>query len=276
MWLCVWAFVGVECVCWCICVVSSRVPAWMDLPIMYLPCLFSVNFRLLCRHGFIMFSWNFAQHHLAAAQEVPLHENHWSPDKLLWPLQANKSMNNIFHPFIFSLIKRSDVLGRWRVLVSCRATGSFAVRTTDNQPISAFPGFQTHPSYFYWFAESKSHVLRSSHRCHGEILMPSIWELHYLKYFLSPGSFSVKQTPQLTAIVGALSVYSRTEAVGEKDENLLQNVKMAADLEASGSVLHPFQCPRKYNFTSNKFSPLGFFPLVPQLVSWKIWGQKAL
>lgn len=160
---------------------------------------------------------------------------------------------------------------QYGVLVSHCATGSFAVRMTENQHTFAF---QMHPSYFYWFAESKPHILHSSHWCREEILMPSIWELHYLKYFLSPGSFSVKQTPQLTAIVGALSVYSRTEAVGGKDENLLQNVKMAADLEASGSVLHPFQCPRKYNFISNKFSPLGFFPLVPQLVSWKIWGQK--
>lgn len=185
-------------------------------------------------------------------------------------------MNNIFHPLILSLIKSSAVLGQYRVLLSHCATVSFAVRMTENQHTFAVPGIQLHPSYFYWFAESKSHVLCFSHRCHEEILMPSIWELHYLKYFLSPGSFSVKQTPQLTAIVGALSVYSRTEAVGEKDENLLQNVKMAADLEASGSVLHPFQCPRKYNFTSNKFSPLGLFPLVPQSVSWKIWGQKTL
>jgi len=58
--------------------------------------------------------------------------------------------------------------------------------------------------------------------------------LYYLKCFLSPGSFSVKGATQLTAIVGVLGVYSRTGAVGEKDENLLQNVKMAADLEASG------------------------------------------
>lgn len=100
--------------------------------------------------------------------------------------------------------------------------------------------------------------------------MPLICKLCYLKYFLSPGSFSVKQTTQLTAMVGALGVYSRTEAVGEKDENLLQNVKMAADLEASGLVLLSFRCPRKYNFTSNNFSPLGFFPLVPPSVSWKI------
>lgn len=70
--------------------------------------------------------------------------------------------------------------------------------------------------------------------------MPLICKLCYLKYFLSPGSFSVKQTTQLTAMVGALGVYSRTKAVGEKDENLLQNVKMAADLEASGLVLLSF------------------------------------
>lgn len=90
-------------------------------------------------------------------------------------------------------------------------------------------------------------------------------------FFLSPGSFSVKRTAQLTAVVGALCVRGRTEAVGEKDESLSQNVKMAADLEASGLVLHPFQCPRKYSFTPNKFSPCGFFPpLLPQSVSWKI------
>lgn len=238
-------------------------------------CVFFLAFFwLLYQHGFIMFSWNFVQHLLAVAWEVPLHESHWSPEKLLWPVQANKLMNNIFHPFVLCLIKRSDILGQNRVLVSHYATGSFAVRMTENQHTFAFPGFQMHPPYFYWSAESKSHTFHSSHRCHEEILMPSIWELHYLKYFLSPGSFSVKQTPQLTAIVGALSVYSRTEAVGGKDENLLQNVKMAADLEASGSVLHPFQCPRKYNFTSNKFCPLGVFPLVPQPVSWKIWRQK--
>lgn len=106
--------------------------------------------------------------------------------------------------------------------------------------------------------------------------MPPVWELYYLKYFLSPGCFSVKQATQLTAAVGVLGVYGRTEAVGEKDENLSQNVKMAADLEASGLVLHPPQCPRKYDFTRNKFSPLGFFPLLPQSVSWKIWGQKTL
>jgi len=100
--------------------------------------------------------------------------------------------------------------------------------------------------------------------------MPPICELYYLKYFFSPGSFSVKQAAQLTAVVGALGVCGRTEAVGEKDGNLSPNVKMAADLEASGLVLHPSQCPRKYNFTSNKFSPLGFFPLLPQSVSWKI------
>lgn len=144
---------------------------------------------------------------------------------------------------------------QYGVLVSHCATGSFAVRMTENQHTFAF---QMHPSYFYWFAESKPHILHSSHWCREEILMPSIWELHYLKYFLSPGSFSVKQTPQLTAIVGALSVYSRTEAVGGKDENLLQNVKMAADLEASGSVLHPFQCPRKYILLLTSFLPSAF------------------
>lgn len=100
--------------------------------------------------------------------------------------------------------------------------------------------------------------------------MPLICELCYRKYFSSPGSFSVKQSTQLTAIADALGVYSRTEAVGEKEENLSQNVKMAADWEASGLVLHPFRCPRKYNFTSNKFFPLGSFPLLPQSVSWKI------
>lgn len=222
-----------------------------------------------------MFPWNFL-HHLSVAQEVPLHENHWSPEICFGLFKPTNSWIIFFILFILSSIKRSDVLGQYRVLVSRCATGSFAVRMTENQHTCAFPGFQMHPSCFYWSAESKSHILRSSCRCHEEILMPSIWEVHYLKYVLSPGSFSVKQTPQLTAIVGALSVCSRTRAVGGKDENLLQNVKMAADLEASGSVLHPFQCPRKYNFSSNKFSPLGFFPLVPQSVSWKIWGQKTL
>lgn len=144
------------------------------------------------------------------------------------------------------------------------------------QRIFAFTGFQKHAPSFYCFAKSRSHALGASQRCHEEILMPPIWELHYLKYFSSPGSFSVKQTPQLTAGLGALGVSSTTEAVGEKDENLSQNVKMAADLEASGLVLHPSQCPRKYNFTSNKFSPLGFFPLLPQSVCWKIWGQETL
>lgn len=43
-----------------------------------------------------------------------------------------------------------------------------------------------------------------------------------LSICLSPGSFSVEQAPWLTAVVGALSVYGRTGAVGEKDENLSQ------------------------------------------------------
>lgn len=108
---------------------------WVSLQFIYLLCVFSVIFRLLYWHGFIMFSWNFLQHHLAVAQEVPLHENHRSPKNLLWPVQANKLTNNIFHPFILSSIKRSDVLGQYRMLVSHCATGSFAVRMTEKTSI---------------------------------------------------------------------------------------------------------------------------------------------
>lgn len=180
------------------------------------------------------------------AQTVSLHKDLCSPGKWLWPVQPDKLMNNTVHPFVLPLkypeMMLWDKTGCWFLILPLAALQWAQQRT---RYLFAFPAFQMHASYFYWYAKSKCHAWRSSQRCHEETLMPPVWELNYLKCVLPPGSFSVKRSTQVTAIVGALRVYGGTGAVGEKDENLLPNVTMAADWEASGSVLHPFQCPRQ-------------------------------
>lgn len=198
---------------------------------------------------------------------------------MLWPIQPEKPMNNLFQHFILPLKKKSKCcLGVERGVCFMFCLRQLCRKNERESSVSLllWVSKSMHPLFIVLLKVEVMYWVLHRDRCHEEILMPPIWELHYLKYFSSPGSFSVKQTPQLTAGLGALGVSSTTEAVGEKDENLSQNVKMAADLEASGLVLHPSQCPRKYNFTSNKFSPLGFFPLLPQSVCWKIWGQETL
>lgn len=107
---------------------------------------FSVIFWLLYWHG-LLCCHETLYNIIRLYQEV--HENPWSPEKLFWPVQVNKFMNNIFHPLILSLIKSSDVLGQYRVLISHCASGSFAVRMIESQNTFTSSGFQMHPCYFY-------------------------------------------------------------------------------------------------------------------------------